>query len=148
MWAQDNFIRTKNILGSSGNPEKTVLTIKLISSSSILMWSGVVDKLVLGLKPLGILSHSFSLSGSTSIPRLICIDLFVISIHPRPGIGRRYRSCLELKTKTRTWKFSAQCVLCLWVGKWRHFWWWAVGELNELCRQARPTSYLSTMPMR
>ena len=32
--------------------------------------------------------------------------------------------------------FSVHSIWCLWVGKMHHFWWWTVGEVNWLCRQA------------
>ena len=40
--------------------------------------------------------------------------------------------------------FSAQSVWCLWLGKQHHFWWWTVGEVNWLCRQAGRPNKQST----
>ena len=39
--------------------------------------------------------------------------------------------------------FSAQCFLCLWVGKWYQFSWSTVRELNWQCRQCRPAGRAS-----
>ena len=40
--------------------------------------------------------------------------------------------------------FFAQSLWCLCVGKWHHFWWWTVGEVNWLCRQAGQANNQST----
>ena len=90
-----------------------------------------------------LLSLRINLYPSINLYRFICY-IYSPKTRYRPPVSVLF----GVENITRTWNFSAQCVLCFWVGKWRHFWWWAVGELNELCRQARPTSYLSTMPMR